>query len=352
MKYQVLVLLVATLLPNIGMGQVTYASNDDIYTTNDGTYNTMPEREEFNGGDSMATNEEQENEYNTEDNEIRYTTEQYKEPAQSVDSVQLTSEEFHCTCTGQGGKSLGKSCQDIKKNFPNSKSGTYTLLINGRLVRKYCVMETLCGSDAGWTRLASFDAQTEKSCPSMLQLIVTKQRVHCARKQTRGRSCASVPVPSDGIKYSKICGRVSGYQFYSTDGYRDGVAVTRGPLQALVWSFIAGFSESHNHCPCAVNGHRPPSDIGVHNFCESGFRDYGFPNNHYKKYAIEDPLWDGKGCHGREIKCCNKEGQRRFMPFFLRETDVTSEDLAVRICCDESSDNENVSVGSYEIYVQ
>uniref|UniRef100_A0A1X7VFF1 Apextrin C-terminal domain-containing protein n=1 Tax=Amphimedon queenslandica TaxID=400682 RepID=A0A1X7VFF1_AMPQE len=350
MKYQVLVLLVAILLPNIGMGELTYTSDEDTY------YN--PEREGLNTGESMPTNEEQEIEYNAEDNEIPATEEPkaeelyYNEPAQSMDSVQLASESFQCTCTGKGGKTLGKSCQDIKKNFPNSKSGIYTLLVNGRLVRKYCVMETLCGSDAGWTRLVHFDAQIEKTCPNELKLVVTKQRIHCARKPSVRRSCASVPVPSDGIKYNKICGRVSGYQFYSTDGYRDGIAVTRGPLQALVWSFISGFSENHNHCPCSLNGHEPPSDIGEYNFCESGFRNWGYPNNHYKKYAIEDPLWDGKGCHGRETKCCNKEGQRKYMPFFLRETDVTSENLAVRICCDESTDNENVSIGSYEIYVQ
>lgn len=146
---------------------------------------------------------------------------------------------------------------------------------------------------------------------------------------------------------------MSGYQFYSTDGYRDGVAITQGPLQGLVWSFIAGFTENHNHCPCAENGHKPPMDIGEYNFCESGFKNYyHWPNSQYKKYAIEDPLWDGKGCHGKETKCCKKEGQRKYMPFFLRETDLSADDLGVRLCCDESTDNENVSIGSYEIYVQ
>lgn len=134
MKYQVLLLLVAILLPNIGMGKLTY-SNEDIY------YN---EREGLNTGDSMATNEEQEIEYNAGDSEIQYGTkepmsEEYTGLPQLMDSVQLASESFQCTCTGKGGKTLGKSCHDIKKKFPDSKSGFYALLINGRLVRKYCV---------------------------------------------------------------------------------------------------------------------------------------------------------------------------------------------------------------------
>uniref|UniRef100_A0A1X7UA35 Fibrinogen C-terminal domain-containing protein n=1 Tax=Amphimedon queenslandica TaxID=400682 RepID=A0A1X7UA35_AMPQE len=106
------------------------------------------------------------------------------------------------------------SCQDIKKRQPSSPSGHYN--INGKSI--YCNMEELCGSGGGWTRLAYLDmADSTMKCPSGFRLYQSGGVRACGRPVSNGISCISVQFPSNGIRYSQICGRVVGYQFGTTD---------------------------------------------------------------------------------------------------------------------------------------
>ena len=78
-------------------------------------------------------------------------------------------------------------------------------------------MDNLCGSGGGWTRLAYLDmSDSTQSYPSGFRLYQSGVRA-CGRPGSSG-SCVSVQFPSNGISYSQVCGRVTGYQYSHTDG--------------------------------------------------------------------------------------------------------------------------------------
>ncbi|XP_019861284.1 PREDICTED: uncharacterized protein LOC109589678, partial [Amphimedon queenslandica] len=158
------------------------------------------------------------------------------------------------------------SCEDIKNYWPESSSGYYNIIGKGNERRyMYCDMKELelaqaCGSGKGWTRLAYLDmSNATQNCPSGFGLYQSGG-VRACGKPSLFNGCVSVQFPSNGISYSQICGRVTGYVFGSinalfTDVVTDaeGVTISRGPSQQHVWTLIAGHSESTNSsysCPC------------------------------------------------------------------------------------------------------
>jgi hypothetical protein len=63
--------------------------------------------------------------------------------------------------------------------------------------------------------------------------------------------------------------------------YVDGVSITKGTPRQHLWTYAAGFSETHYsdyvNCPCARPGYNTswiPSFIGNNYYCEAGFVDY------------------------------------------------------------------------------
>ena len=92
-----------------------------------------------------------------------------------------------------------------------------------------------------------------------------------------------------GPQYSRVCGRVRGYQFGVTQAflgpqtidrnYVYGVSLTHGPSSSRthIWSFAAGISEVEDgrtinaFCPCiTATANQPPTVVGNDYFCESG----------------------------------------------------------------------------------
>ena len=272
------------------------------------------------------------------------------------------------------------SCNVIKKNWPNSLSGYYTIGgIRGPLY-VYCNMEELCGSGGGWTRLAYLDmSEGSQSCPSGFRLYQSGGVRACGRATSSGGSCVSVQFPSNGISYSQVCGRVVGYQYASTDAvypgyftgepygsvikpthndinsyYVDGVSITRGSPRQHVWTLMAGVKDAYldydgrYNCPCSegsLQNSTLQSFIGNDYFCESGNPASTW---RYVLYA-SDPLWDGKGCGSLEGNCCNATG----LPWFNKVLNTTTTDyLELRVCADEGTGNEDSPVSFYELYVK
>ena len=190
-------------------------------------------------------------------------------------------------------KTTFSSCAEIKSNNPGSASGNYQLHINNKSVTVYCHMEALCGIDGGWTRLGKLDmTRPSSTCPSSLQLISQSNTRICTKNKA---GCQSIPVPSQGLKYSQVCGRVRGYHRYTLDGflnrgidgvYVDGVSITRGSPRKHVWSL--GGSTYNAGCPCS-SSREPASFVGIDYYCESGF-----PSGPQNTFGVADPLWDGK----------------------------------------------------------
>ena len=258
--------------------------------------------------------------------------------------------------------SLPMSCEEVKQRQHNSPSGIYLIeSSNGTIYSTYCNMSYM------WTRLAYLNmSNVLQSCPSGFRLYQSGGVRACGRPVTDDGSCASVQFPFNGIRYSQIRGRVVGYQYGSTDGLRalekhhysinnsyvDGVSITRGSSRQHVWTFASGSSdtdmESDDICPCSSGSLPVQSFIGSHYFCESG--------NHEASGDVKnilytsDPLWDGKDCGSNEGQCCSAPG----LPWFHRDygNNTTTDYIELRICCSQGTDNEDITVQYYEIYIK
>ena len=270
--------------------------------------------------------------------------------------------------TSPGSSPLPTSCQEVKKKQPNSPSGMYLLeTANNGTINTYCNMEELCGSGGGWTRLAYLDmSDSTVNCPSGFRLYQSGSVRACGRPITSSGSCVSVEFPSNGMNYSQVCGRVTGYQYYTPDAvhdyyanhsnlngeYVDGVSITRGSPRQHVWTLMAGNFEDNDiyrsyNCPCATGAiQKVQSFVGDHYFCESGITG----SVRQQQLYTSDPLWDGQSCGSDESPCCNVTG----IPWFHRDygNTTTTDYIELRVCADQDTTDEDVPVSFYEIYVQ
>ena len=236
------------------------------------------------------------------------------------------------------------SCEDIKKLRPNSPTGYY--YINCQTI--YCNMDQLCGSGGGWTRVAYLDmSDATQNCPSGFRPYQVGGKRVCGGQ---GDGCTSAIFITNGISYSQICGRVEGYVKNSPDvfynynrklnnidsPYVDGVSITCGSPRQHVWTLAATrHTEGLYTCPCSPGStQQVPSFIGNNYYCEAG---------------SADPLWDGQGCLPIETNCCSST----YLPWFYRQFNASTTDyIELRVCCDQNTDDEDVPVGLYEIYIK
>ena len=229
---------------------------------------------------------------------------------------------------------------------------------------EYCDMtRRCCNSTGGWMRVAHLDmTDTNQYCPSGFRLITSPKRT-CG---TPGSRCVSTTFPLNGVKYSRVCGKIIGYQYYSTDAfdpyyldrsrtidsqYVDGVSVTHGQTpRKHIWTFVAALDEARSNqrvCPCTktntpFTGVVPPF-IGQDFFCETG-STYQVRNQFYHA----DPLWDGSGC-GTTSSCCGFNNP----PWFCKQLpQPTTDDIEMRACTSEGISDEYLALETVEIYVQ
>ena len=227
-------------------------------------------------------------------------------------------------------------------------------------------MESLCNSTGGWMRVANLNMTENGSCPDGFRMY-SKGGVHaCGRPATSSGSCVGTIFSSSGIKYSQVCGKVIGYQVGWTDGlkrsdssiknnintyYADGVSVTHGSPRKHVWSLVCGESDrngENSRCPCGHVGlSLAPSFVGSDYYCESGHQGNSVPT--FGVFYTSDRLWDGKDCGSSESACC----QRPLIPWFYKSIGYyTTDYIEMRICCDEGTNDEDVAVEQYELYVK
>ena len=76
-----------------------------------------------------------------------------------------------------------------------------------------------CAVPGQWTRIAHLNmSDPSQQCPSNWNLITTPVR-GCRSSIATGPSCDSAMFPSGGQQYSRVCGRVNGYQQRNTDAF-------------------------------------------------------------------------------------------------------------------------------------
>ena len=159
-----------------------------------------------------------------------------------------------------------------------------------------------------------------------------------------------------------MCGRVIGYQSASpsdfesfeseqpaiNETYLDGVSITYGTHRNHIWSYAAAENEQGRcACPCAGgdSARAPPSFVGNNHYCESAYDgpncfslDPLFPN---------DPLWDGLQCEGT---CCTGTNTPPWFSVDLSHS--TNDDIEVRTCHNQGTNDEDTPIQLLELYVQ
>ena len=115
-----------------------------------------------------------------------------------------------------------------------------------------------CG-DGLWYRVAYLNMSDPlQQCPTAWSLYNVSEVRACSRPATSGASCPGTFYPT-GRQYSKVCGRVTGYQVATPGAFRiiylntlpsslddiyvDGVSVTNGSPRTHIWTFAAGVTE-------------------------------------------------------------------------------------------------------------
>ena len=260
------------------------------------------------------------------------------------------------------------SCSKIAQENPTASSRHYWVRTptTGSSTEVYCEMNTThCGNSTGpWMRIAFLNMTNPTyQCPEGFALIPEPRR-SCGKEDG---GCTSAFFASFNIPYSKVCGRVIGYQVGEPDAFKpyfygryrtinnvyvDGISITHGLTpRRHIWTFAAAEDEIHSSytvCPCtrtdlAFTGLVPPF-IGNDYFCDTGSRNAVDEDNFYK----DDPLWDGEGC-GRTSSCCSWNNP----PWFYKNLpDAVVDDIEVRLCSDSGGYNENTPIELLEIYTQ
>ena len=270
--------------------------------------------------------------------------------------------------SSDGGLYLRDSCpyqEDLDTAVKNISDSVFDIL-----QQMFSSQIPQCGNGL-WYRVAYLNmSDPSQQCPSAWreQTQITGVRV-CARPNSTEGSCPSVLFPVGG-QYSKVCGRVIGYQFGSPDAfvnavsgpkrnmmidesYLDGISITHGTSKRThIWSYAAGATENGScsasyNCPCSNSNYNPPSYIGNNYYCESANKDDCIVAN---VFFPNDPLWDGQQCD-YEGTCCNAGNSTQ--PWFSVDLSKnTNDDVEVRICHDQNTIDEDTPIQLLELYVQ
>ena len=221
-----------------------------------------------------------------------------------------------------------------------------------------------CNGTPGWKRIAFINmTDTSYSCPTGLNLTSYSKRT-CGRSHLKGLGCSSTTFDVGGLPYSRVCGRIKGYQFGATvafyhsyqgiDGpYVDGISLTHG-RNGHIWTFAAGPSESDNTytyygCPCDTSyNNLVPSFVGNDYFCESGLNSAWIDNQYNVIFYPDDPLWDGQNCTDTST-CCEFNNP----PWFTKTLNAsTTDDIEIRLCTSRRYPIADVPLELIELYVQ
>jgi hypothetical protein len=182
------------------------------------------------------------------------------------------------------------------------------------------VLVSECG-DGLWYSAARLDmTDPRQQCPTGWREYNVSSIRACGRPETEISSCANIISYTTGSQYSKVCGRVIGYQSITPDGfivgdrtidenYVDGISITYGenPRQHI-WTYAAGVTEKStdyrpNNCPCSDQGSTQPQGfVSDRYYCESGNIASDDTDNVDDFYG-NDRLWDGQQC-SNEGACC------------------------------------------------
>ena len=207
-------------------------------------------------------------------------------------------------------------------------------------------------------RVAHIDmTQPNEDCPTGFRKVTANGKTMCGGQ---GEQCINTTFHSHGLQYSRVCGRITGYQYGATEAFGfyinrgtsfdsyfvDGIVLTHGSPKTHIWTFASGVSQydtTAHGCPCTVGGDSLPV-IGNDYFCESGHQYNSRPRS---TYLTNNPLWDGAGCVTGS--CCTFNSP----PWFCKTLPhQTSDNIELRQCLGYILSDEDVLFEKVELYVQ
>ena len=258
------------------------------------------------------------------------------------------------------------SCARLHEVYPTASSGYYNITLSGSQVEVYCDMEgSHCDGEGGWTRVAFVNmSEPGSSCPPGLvqyDNIFNTSLCWINNGTLYYELCNSTFFSTYGLKYSKVCGQVRGYQYGYPIGLNRYITNTKGVYSQIkiwgitltygknprkhIWSYAGGHGEQgtqSSYCPCN-NGSQYMNYtipfVGNDYYCESG---RGVDNG-YVLYS-NDPLWDGEDCPEHEATCCISPK----MPWFVKTLyETVNDDIELSVCGSGCNYCENLIFGAY-----
>ena len=198
-----------------------------------------------------------------------------------------------------------------------------------------------------------------ENCPAGFTKVTSSGKTMCGGQ---GAGCISTTFSSHGIEYSRVCGRIKGYQYYTPDAFHnyitngesidsafvDGIVLTHGSPRQHIWTFAAGYNQyttATSRCPCNSDSysHSLPPYVGNDYFCDSGHR---YNTRPAQNYQTNDPLWDGAGCVSGS--CCTFNSP----PWFCKTLPHhTTDNIELRLCLDQALDDEAVALALIDLYI-
>ena len=229
---------------------------------------------------------------------------------------------------------------------------------NATISAKEILRETQCGPGLWYQLMHTNMSDPSQQCPSVWREYNTSGVRVCGRPPSTSGSCSAIVTNLTHIPYSRVCGRIIGFQYGSPDAFRrfgpshinfDGINITHGVQRDHIWSYLAGATQKNSStdkgkCPCAGGERGPPQFHHDNYYCESGNTD-AYVN--FNELYTNDPLWDGQQCEGT---CCNGTNSPPW--FSVQLPTPTTDGVEVSICCDQGTNNEDVPVQLIELYVQ
>ena len=199
-----------------------------------------------------------------------------------------------------------------------------------------------------------------QQCPDGFKLINRTEPPlrTCGRPDGHRDGCVSTTFPAHGIEYSRVSGRIVGYQFGSPSAfdtgessidrdYMAGISLTHGLPRQHVWSFVNAQNENTTSevCPCIRNsGISVPLFVGNDYFCDSAVRGRDRTEGIYHP---DDSLWDGQGC-GSTSSCCEFNNP----PWFCKQLPhPTTGDIELRLCENSNSANDDSPFELIQLYI-
>ena len=151
------------------------------------------------------------------------------------------------------------SCRDLPQG---GSSGYYHIEKKGSgIIHAYCDTSARiyhCNASGGWMRIASFDmTDPTQQCPDGFKLINrTEPPLRTCGRPDGTFGCVSTTFKAHGMEYSRVCGRIVGYQIGSTSGFRyqsvgidsyyvSGISLTHGHPRQHIYTFANAAGEGY-----------------------------------------------------------------------------------------------------------